>query len=114
MSFVMRPEISRRFSRGLLDTSQPYPATAACDKIQSVNSRGPMNVVIRVSDSDRARTWGFPVRYSPGTALPNNTFIVSEAAARGLRDAGINFDEIRKVSHRSGRPVRSYLRSTLP
>jgi hypothetical protein len=53
-----------------------------------------MNVVIRVSDSDRARAWGFLVRHSPGTALPNNTFIVSEAAARGLRDAGVDFEEI--------------------
>jgi hypothetical protein len=53
-----------------------------------------MNVVIRVSDSDRARTWGFLVRHSPGTALPNNTFVVSEAAARGLREAGIDFDEV--------------------
>jgi hypothetical protein len=53
-----------------------------------------MNVVIQVSDSDRARAWGFLVRHSPGTALPNNTFIVSDAAARGLRDAGIDFEEI--------------------
>ncbi len=53
-----------------------------------------MNVVIRVSDGDRARAWGFLVRHSPGTALPNNTFIVSEAAARGLRKVGIEFEEI--------------------
>jgi len=53
-----------------------------------------MNVVIRVTDKDRARAWGFLVRHSPGTALPNNTFIVSESAARGLRGAGIKFTEI--------------------
>lgn len=53
-----------------------------------------MNVVIRVSDSDRARAWGFLVRHSAGTALPNNTFIVTNTAARGLRDAGIEFEEI--------------------
>ena len=53
-----------------------------------------MNVVIRVSDEDRARAWGFLVRHSPGTALPNSTFIVSEEAARALRRAGIDFAEI--------------------
>ena len=53
-----------------------------------------MNVVIRVSESDRARAWGFLVRHSPGTGLPNATFVVSEAAARGLRDAGIDFTQI--------------------
>jgi hypothetical protein len=53
-----------------------------------------MNVVIRVSDKDRARAWGLLVRHSPGTALPNNTFIISDAAARALRQAGIEFAEI--------------------
>jgi len=56
-----------------------------------------MNVVIRVMDKDRARVWAFLVRHSPGTALPNNTFIVSEIAARGLRAEGIDFTEISRV-----------------
>jgi hypothetical protein len=63
-----------------------------------------MTVVIRVSNEDRARAWGFLVRHSPGTALPNNTFLVSDAAARGLRDAGIEFTEVTRndaVAHRS-------------
>ena len=53
-----------------------------------------MNVVIRVSDKDRARAWGFLVRHSPGTALPNSTFVITEVDARGLRGAGIDFTEI--------------------
>jgi hypothetical protein len=53
-----------------------------------------MNVVIQVSDEDRPRAWGFLVRHSSGTALPNNTFIISEDAARALRSAGIAFTEI--------------------
>jgi hypothetical protein len=53
-----------------------------------------MNVVIRVEESDRARAWAFLVRHSPGSALPSNTFIVSEEAARGMREAGIGFTEI--------------------
>lgn len=53
-----------------------------------------MNIVIRVGDSDRVRAWGLLVRHSPGTALPNNTFIVSDSAARKLRNVGIDFEEI--------------------
>jgi hypothetical protein len=53
-----------------------------------------MNVVIRVDDQDRPRAWGYLVRHSAGTALPNNTFIVSEEAVRGMREAGISFTEI--------------------
>jgi hypothetical protein len=61
-----------------------------------------MSVVIRVSDRDRARAWGFLVRHSPGTALPNNTFVISEAAARDLRRAGIKFDEISRDGQSAG------------
>ena len=53
-----------------------------------------MKIVIRVSDQDRARAWGFLVRNSLGTALPNNIFIVSDLAVLGLRRAGIDFTEI--------------------
>jgi len=53
-----------------------------------------MTIVIRVAEQDRARAWGILVRHSPGTALPNNTFLVSEGAARRLRGAGIEFTEI--------------------
>jgi hypothetical protein len=53
-----------------------------------------MKIVIRVTDQDRARAWGFLVRHSAGTALPNNTFIVSDLAVVGLRNAGIDFTEI--------------------
>lgn len=56
-----------------------------------------MNIVIRVSDDERARTWGLLVRHSPGTALPNNTFIVSQKAARMLRRSGIEFIEVSRV-----------------
>ena len=56
-----------------------------------------MNVVIRVPEKDRARAWGLLVRHSPGTALPNSTFIISAAAARELRRAGIDFIEISRA-----------------
>lgn len=63
-----------------------------------------MKVVIRVSDEDRARAWGLLVRHSPGTALPNNLFIISEAAARALRRAGITFAEISREGLSAGPP----------
>jgi hypothetical protein len=58
--------------------------------------------VIRVSDKDRARAWGLLVRHSPGTALPNNTFIVSEAAVRALRRDGIDFTVISREGQAVG------------
>jgi hypothetical protein len=53
-----------------------------------------MNVIIQVSLRDRAKAWSLLVRHSPGTALPNRTFIVSEEAARALREAGVEFTEV--------------------
>jgi hypothetical protein len=53
-----------------------------------------MKVVIQISAKDNAKAWAFLVRHSPGTALPNRTFIVSEEAVRALREAGIRFTEL--------------------
>jgi len=53
-----------------------------------------MKIVIQVLAEERARAWGVLVRHSPGTALPNGTFVVSEDAARALRRARINFTAI--------------------
>ena len=53
-----------------------------------------MKVVIQVSTKDSARAWALLVRHSPGTALPNRTFVVSPEAVRALRKDGIKFVEI--------------------
>ncbi len=53
-----------------------------------------MKVVIQVTAKDNAKAWALLVRHSPGTALPNRTFIVSEEAIKALREAGIKFTEI--------------------
>jgi hypothetical protein len=53
-----------------------------------------MEVVIQVAAEDSAKAWAFLVRHSPGTALPNRTFIVSAQAARTMREAGVRFSEI--------------------
>jgi hypothetical protein len=61
-----------------------------------------MKIVIQVAAKDKAKAWAVLVRHSPGTALPNRTFIVSEDAARALREAGIRFQE---VSREPGEPT---------
>ena len=55
-----------------------------------------MRLVVRVSAKDEEKAWGLLVRHSPGTALPNRTFILSEDAVRALHDAGIKFKVISK------------------
>ena len=61
-----------------------------------------MKVVIQIAARDKAKAWGLLVRHSPGTALPNRTFIVSEEAVRALRAEGIKFTEI---SREPGEPT---------
>ena len=53
-----------------------------------------MKVVIQVEAKDNAKAWGVLVRHSPGIALPNRTFIISEEAVQALREAGVRFAEI--------------------
>jgi hypothetical protein len=53
-----------------------------------------MRIVIRVTRCDSAKAWALWVRHSPGVAMPDRVFIVSEAAVRALREAGIRFSEL--------------------
>ncbi len=57
-----------------------------------------MSVVIQISEQDSERAFGILVRHSPGTALPDRTYILSEDAVQALRDAGIEFREIARGS----------------
>jgi hypothetical protein len=50
-----------------------------------------MKVVIQVAETDDAKAWALLQRHSPGVALPNRTFVVSQQAADALRQAGISF-----------------------
>lgn len=61
-----------------------------------------MKVVIQVSAKDSAKAWALLVRHSPGTALPNRTFVVSAEAVRALRKAGIRFVEISRENSSVG------------
>ena len=53
-----------------------------------------MKVVIQVAASDDAKAWAILQRHSPGVALPNRTFVVSERAVQALAEAGIRFTEL--------------------
>jgi hypothetical protein len=53
-----------------------------------------MNIIVRIAAKDNAKAWGLLVRHSPGTALPNRTFVISEEAVKALRKAGISFPKI--------------------
>jgi hypothetical protein len=61
-----------------------------------------MRTVIRVSQRDTAKAWALLVRHSPGVALPDRVFVVSEEAARALREAGIRFSELSREAIASG------------
>jgi hypothetical protein len=61
-----------------------------------------MKVVIQLSQREELRALPILYRHSPGTALPNRTYILSEEALRALREAGINFTE---VSREAGTPT---------
>jgi hypothetical protein len=53
-----------------------------------------MRLVVQINAKDHAKALALMVRHSPGTALPNRTYIIMEEAARALREAGIGFTEI--------------------
>ncbi|MEX1097942.1 MAG: hypothetical protein WED34_18005 [Planctomycetales bacterium] len=64
-----------------------------------------MKIVIQVSARDSAKAWALLVRHSPGTALPNRTFVVSQEAVRAMREAGLRFNELSREASRLGVPA---------
>ena len=53
-----------------------------------------MNIVVQFSAEEELKSLGILFRHSPGTILPNRTYIIDVSAAQALRDAGISFHEI--------------------
>jgi hypothetical protein len=47
-----------------------------------------------MSTREEVKALAILLRHSPGTVLPNRTYIISEEAARALREAGIKFTEL--------------------
>ena len=56
-----------------------------------------MRVIIRLTAKEEARALPILLRHSPGAILPDRTYVVSEQAAKALRAAGIEFNELSRV-----------------
>ena len=57
-----------------------------------------MKVAIQVAARDNARALAILLRHSPGMALPNKTYVLSESAVHALRKAGVRFTELSRES----------------
>jgi hypothetical protein len=53
-----------------------------------------MNVIIQFSKSEELKALPILLRHSPGTILPNRTYILSPESVRALRDSGIKYTEV--------------------
>ena len=53
-----------------------------------------MNIVIQFSAEEELKALDILFRHSPGTILPNRTYVIDISAAQALRDAGISYREI--------------------
>jgi hypothetical protein len=61
-----------------------------------------MKVVIRFTKREELKALPILLRHSPGTILPERTYIVSEEAVRAVREAGIKFTEISREAEAPG------------
>jgi hypothetical protein len=50
-----------------------------------------MKTIIRMSEAEEAKALPLLLRHSPGTVLPNRIYVISEEAAKKLREAGVQF-----------------------
>ena len=53
-----------------------------------------MSIVLQFSAEEEEKALPILLRHSPGTILPNRTYIVGNSAVQALRDQGIQFREI--------------------
>ncbi len=58
-----------------------------------------MKVVIHLSAAEELKALPIMLRHSPGSILPNRTYVISEAVARTLRGAGVRFVELSRESN---------------
>jgi rhodanese-related sulfurtransferase len=57
-----------------------------------------MRIVVRFTQEQELKALPILLRHSPGTVLPDRTYVISEKAARQLRLAGIDFVEVTRES----------------
>jgi hypothetical protein len=53
-----------------------------------------MNRIIQFTADEEIKALAVLLRHSPGTVLPNRTYVVADAAAQALKSAGITYREI--------------------
>lgn len=53
-----------------------------------------MSAILQFTVDEEAKALPILLRHSPGTVLPNRTYIVDESVVGVLREAGIEFHEI--------------------
>ena len=58
-----------------------------------------MKIVVQVAARDDAKAWELLQRHSPGVALPNRTYIISEEALMALTKARIQFSELSREAN---------------
>ena len=52
-----------------------------------------------MSEAEESKALPILLRHSPGTILPNRTYVVSEEASKQLREAGIQFTELSRETN---------------
>jgi hypothetical protein len=57
-----------------------------------------MTVVIRLTSREEARALPILLRHSPGTVLPDRTYVLHQEAVDALRAAGVRFTELSRES----------------
>jgi hypothetical protein len=62
-----------------------------------------MKIIIQMSEAEEAKALPLLLRHSPGMVLPNRIYVVSEEAARKLREVGVQFTELSRESSAAGR-----------
>ena len=58
-----------------------------------------MRVVIRLSASEELKAIPILLRHSSGSILPDRTYVIGEAAAKALHQAGVRFSELSRESN---------------
>ena len=58
-----------------------------------------MKVVIRLSAAEELKAIPILLRHSSGSILSDRTYVISEAAAKALRIAGVRFSELSRESN---------------
>jgi len=53
-----------------------------------------MKTIIQMSEAEEAKALPILLRHSSSTVLPHRIYVVSEEAAKKLREAGVQFTEL--------------------